>query len=144
MLFLVAGIIGWYISSFSISRTSEKRRKLFFIICFIGVMVVNFAVLIVIVSSSILFAAAIPTISIDDMIRGKIACAIARNYGCSSCGSEAERCLEWSVSDVIRILQTQSKTSAAIAAIFLVYAFGAFRFGFVMRRHIATYQIEYV
>lgn len=143
-LFFIAGLLGWYISSFSISRTSDKRKKMVVVVCFIGVMVVDFAVLATIFGNSVAFSAALPAISVDDVTRGNIACYYARNEGCSNCDAVSGKCPQWSPSDVMKVLQTQAKTSATLAAIVFVYAFGAFRFGFVMRKHIATYQIEYV
>jgi hypothetical protein len=55
-----------------------------------------------------------------------------------------EQCPEWSRSDVTRILQSQSKAGAALAAICLLYAIGSFRYGLTMRQHINEYMIEYV
>jgi hypothetical protein len=45
---------------------------------------------------------------------------------------------------VLRVLQTQYRSSAALAAIFIIYAISALRFGFLLRKHISLYQIDYV
>jgi len=95
-------------------------------------------------STSVTFAGALSSIPLDDSARGTIACYYAYNQACSNCDSETNRCPEWTSGDVVIVLQSQAKTSATFAAIFFVYAFGIFRFGFVLRKHIATYQIEYV
>ena len=54
------------------------------------------------------------------------------------------QCPEWTDSDILKVLQTQLKQSATLAAIFLIYAFSALRFGFILRSHVSRYQIEYV
>jgi len=42
------------------------------------------------------------------------------------------------------VLLTQLKQSAALAAIFFLYAFSALRFGFTLQSQISRYQIDYV
>jgi len=107
-------------------------------------MAVDFAVLIVIFGSSVAFSVVLPSVAVDDETRGDIACFHAGNIGCSNCDDVSNRCPEWTVSDVMKVLQNEAMSSATLAAIVSLYAFGAFRFGFVMRKHIATYRIEYV
>lgn len=80
--------------------------------------------------------------------RGDIACFIDNSGTCSQCESIEDvsvlRCPEWSSEDVRIVLQTQAKSSAALASIFLLYAVSALRFGFSMRKYILLYQIDYV
>ena len=51
---------------------------------------------------------------------------------------------EWTSQDVARIIQTQLKQSATLAAIFFLYAFSALRFGFSLRGSVSKYEIDYV
>ena len=81
---------------------------------------------------------------VDDDVRGSIACFLDQAGSCTGCDRESDRCPEWSNDDVTKVLQTQAKASAALAAIFLLYALSALRFGFNLRKHIAMYQIDYV
>jgi len=89
----------------------------------------------------------------------KIACLLDMDGSCTGCDSHVEVCPEWSKDDdalcdevcpewskddVERVLQTITKQSATIAAIFLVYALATLKYGFVLFRHVSRYQIEYV
>jgi hypothetical protein len=78
--------------------------------------------------------------------RARIACSIDTVDSCTLCGNRLglTECPEWSTEDVFKVLQTQLKQSATLAAIFLVYSLGALRFGFVLRKHVRQYQIDYV
>lgn len=102
-----------------------------------------FLLLIAIFSMSIVFAAWLGSTAISDELRGNVACFLD-GTSCTRCQFEVRRCPEWSDADVVSVIQTQAKSSATLAAIFFAYAFGAIRFGFKMRTHISTYQIEYV
>jgi len=53
-------------------------------------------------------------------------------------------CLEWTSQDVSKIIQTQLKQCATLAAICFIYAFSALRFGLDLRRAQSKYQIAYV
>lgn len=65
---------------------------------------------------------------------------------CTGCESNnpKEVCPEWSEGDVSRVLQTIMKQSATVAAIFLVYALITLRYGFLLLKHVSSYQIDYV
>ena len=52
--------------------------------------------------------------------------------------------IEWANGDVVRIIQTQLKQSATLAAIFFLYAISALRFGFSLRLTVSSYEIDYV
>ena len=54
------------------------------------------------------------------------------------------RCPEWTLDEVTKVLQSQLKQSATLAAIFIVYAVAVLRFGFVLRGHLSKYEIDYV
>ena len=53
-------------------------------------------------------------------------------------------CPEWEESEVVRVLQTQFKQSGTVAALMLLYAMSALRFGWALRKHIARYEIDYI
>lgn len=65
---------------------------------------------------------------------------------CTGCDSiyPDEICPEWSEGDVTRVLKTIMKQSATVAAIFLVYALTTLRYGFLLLKHVNSYQIDYV
>ena len=76
-----------------------------------------------------------------------IACGVDTADSCSNCDGSIEGmdlCPEWNLDDVTRVLQTQTKGSATLAIIFFLYSFSALRFGFVLRKHVTMYQIDYV
>jgi lysylphosphatidylglycerol synthetase-like protein (DUF2156 family) len=143
-LFLVGAITGWTIKAFSILSVQHKRQKLAAILIFIIAMGATLVALASIFAASIAFSVNLVNVPIDDETRGDIACFLDQAHGCTRCEEEVERCPEWSQADVTGVLQTQAKSSAALAAIFLVHASAALRFGFGLRKHIIMYQIDYV
>lgn len=145
-LFFAAALLGWYISAASILNARDKRRKALGINGFIMIMTMILILLSTIFAASIAFSVSLVDVPISDGTRGRIACIIDQAHSCTACDAEdfAERCPQWTTSDVTRVLQTQAKGSATMSAIFLLYAIAALRFGFNMRRHIAMYQIEFV
>jgi hypothetical protein len=84
-------------------------------------------------------------IKLSDVARGEIACLIGGG-SCSFCGNDAgkDECPEWTNDDILTIFKSQMTTAATMAAILMVYSVGPLRFGFVLRRHISTYEIDYV
>ena len=80
--------------------------------------------------------------------RANIACILDTSGSCTNCDNSNETlnlvCPEWTEEDVLKILRTVSKQSACLATMLLVYAFEALRFGFVLRRNLLQYQIDYV
>jgi hypothetical protein len=94
---------------------------------------------------SILLSSSIVNIPVNNKLRGEIACLIAAPT-CSFCNNDVGQteCPEWTETDVKIVLSSQLKSSAALAAIFMIYSVGALRFGFVLLRHISRYQIDYV
>jgi hypothetical protein len=83
--------------------------------------------------------------NIDNQTRGEIACTISA-ITCSSCDNNKgeQECPEWSEQDVSSVLKTTLKQLATLSAIFMLYSIGALRFGFVLRKHLSLYQIDYV
>lgn len=145
-LFLVAALLAWFLRSYSILSTRDKRTKLFGILAFIAVATLLFVILTTIFSACIVFSISLAESPITDLQRGNVACFIDQSGVCTFCGEEfgSNQCPEYSKDDITRILQTQGKSAAALAAIFLIYAAGSLRYGFNMKRHISNYQIDYV
>ena len=112
-----------------------------------GLVVVSFVLLVLmaaIFSTSIAFSISLDQIVISDAQRGSIACFIDQSGSCTDCEKIIGRCPEWSREEVTQILQNQTKASAALAAIFLVYAGSNLRHAFNLRSHIMNYEIDYV
>jgi len=64
--------------------------------------------------------------------------------GEGECDMDIAMCPEWTSQDVSKIIQTQLKQCATLAAICFIYAFSALRFGLDLRRAQSKYQIAYV
>ena len=107
-------------------------------------------------TASLIYSLDIVRVSFDEVRRGVIACYVDAAGSCSNCNcslaeveqdtcvSSEPQCPEWTSQDVSKIIQTQLKQSATLAAIFFIYAFSALRFGFGLRYSQAQYQIAYV
>jgi hypothetical protein len=145
-LFLVALLLGWFLSTFSIRSSLDKKNKSVAVVIFIGVMASNAVMLATIFVASIMFSGNLVQAPIDDSARGEVACFVDTADTCSNCDDPVpeNRCPEWNLYDVTRILQTQLKQSATLAAIFILYAISVLRFGFFLRKHLSLYQIDYV
>lgn len=145
-LFLVSGLLGWFISAFSILSNRDKRYKHISVILFIVLMVITSVILMIIFVASILYTVSLVDIKFGEDTLGQIACGVDTAGSCSNCdgASALRKCPEWNSDDVKAVLQTQTKGSATLAAIFFIYSFSASRFGFVLRQHITKYQIDYV
>jgi hypothetical protein len=145
-LFLVAALMGWFLSAVSIRSSADKRQKSVAVIVFIAVMAANTVVLGALFIASIIFSVDLVDSPIEESSRGPVACFVDRDVSCTKCESyipPSERCPEWPLDDVTRILGTQLKQSASLAAIFILYAIGVLRFGIGLRRHLGKYQIDY-
>ena len=143
-LFFLAAIIGWFISAKPVMSTRHKRNKLISIWAFIISMSIIIALLITIFSTCIAFSVSLVEVPISSSQRGDIACFLENSGSCTRCEEETNRCPEWTTEDVTKIIQTQAKASASLAAMLMLYAFSALRFGIGLRTHIRMYQIEYV
>jgi hypothetical protein len=142
-LFFLAAMLAWHINAVSIRSTRDKRWKSVAILAFIFLMVSLLVMLITIFTASILFSVDIADVFLGPN-RGDFACFLDRSGSCSRCDELVGRCPEWSTEDVKKVLQSQAKSSATLAAMFLIYAGSAIRFGFNLRRHNSMYQIDYV
>ena len=83
---------------------------------------------------------------LSDDERGILACTIDTVQSCSSCYNRIglTKCPEWTTDEVIKVMQSQLKQSASLAAIVFLYSMGSIRFGVMLRKHILSYQIDYV
>jgi hypothetical protein len=102
-------------------------------------------------TASLAYSLDIVKVELKDDLRGTIACYVDAVGSCSNCKCLVEACSpevvicpEWTTQDVSKIMQTQLKQSATLAAIFFIYAFSALRFGFVLCKAQSKYQIAYV
>lgn len=146
LTFFISGLLGWFISAFSILNSRDKRNKICAVLLFITLMMGTILLIGTIFSASIAWSVNLVTYPITDDLRGIISCSIDTATSCSQCNNpfDLRECPEWSTEDVVRILRTQLKQSATLAAIVLIYSVGSLRFGFILRKHIASYQIDYV
>ena len=145
-LFFLAMILGWFLSAFSIRSSLDKKYKSVAVIIFIITMAAAAIIQIAILGASVVFAGNLVQAPIDDSQRGEVACFVDKDTTCTNCDDPVpeNRCPEWTLDDVTRILQTQLKQSATLAAIFVLYAISALQFGLVLRKHLSLYQIDYV
>ena len=145
-LFLVALIMGWYLSAYTIRNHADKQSKNVAVVIMIAMMAANVVMLVTIFVASITVSSDLIHTPLDQSQRGQVACRVDRNVTCTACDAPdaANRCPEWSLGEVTTILQTQLKQSATLASIFVLYAISVFRFGVTLRRHLSLYQIDYV
>jgi hypothetical protein len=150
--FLVAALLGWFISGYSVLNSRDKQHKKIAVSLFITTIILTIFFVGAIFAASVVFSVDIVDYGINDDDRGQIACSVDTANSCTNCfdkndinnRNEMRQCPEWTDSDILKVLQTQLKQSATLAAIFLIYAFSALRFGFILRSHVSRYQIEYV
>lgn len=145
-LFFVSAIVGWYIGAKPVMNTRHKRNKLISIWAFIIMMICILILLTTIFATCIAFSVSLVDVPISESQRGDVACFLDESGSCTLCddANRSNRCPEWSIPDVTKVIQTQAKASASLAAILMLYALSALRFGLGLRRHIRMYQIEYV
>lgn len=148
-LFSISAIVGWYISAKPVMSTRHKRNKLISIWAFIIMLVCILILLTTIFATCIAFSVSLVEVPISETQRGDIACFLDESGSCTLCGDgeyeyRSDRCPEWSIADVTKVIQTQAKASASLAAMLMLYALSALRFGLGLRTHIRMYQIEYV
>jgi hypothetical protein len=143
-MFSLAAVLALLLRSFKILNTRDKQRKSLAIVGFIILSISIVLVLTAVFSACIAFSLSFEELPVSDTIRGKIACFIDQSGSCSGCDSAGPRCPEWSNDNVTRIIQSQAKAGASLAGIFLMYAFGALRYGLALRTHMSNYMIDYV
>lgn len=145
-LFLVALLLGWFLSAFTIRNNIDKNNKNVAVLIVIGVMAANTVMLAAIFVASIMFSGNLLITPIDQSARGQVACFVDRGVSCTCCDCEITEdvCPEWTLEEVTKILQSQLKQSGTLAAIFILYSISVLRFSFVLRKHLTLYQIDYV
>lgn len=126
------------------TKARHKRRKVVAIYCFIGCLLLAVGTLVAVLCVSVAFSSSVSLKTLSDSTRGDVACFFNTGKSCTRCDEDVRRCPEWTEQDAASVLETQGKSSATLAAIFTVYALGSIQFGFNIRKHISTYQIEYV
>jgi hypothetical protein len=119
-LFFIEATIAGFLRSFSILSTTDKRRKMIAIIIFILIAISLLIMITTIFAASIAFSLSLQENPISDTLRGEIACFIDQSGSCTRCDDDVGRCPEWGKEDITKILQTQAKTGAAFAAVFVV------------------------
>lgn len=142
--FTLAALIGIVLKCYPVLNTRQKKVKQSLIVLFIIMVVLTIFTVAVVFTTSLIYSLNIVDLPLTRY--SDIACSLDVDGTCTGCDSSIpeEVCPEWSKDDVARVLQTITKQSATIAAIFLVYALATLRHGFVLFRHVSRYQIEYV
>jgi len=152
--FTLSALLGWFISWKTVFSIRDKMHKKVAVYGFIVMMVLTIFAVASIFTASLIFSLNIAPVDFDDENRGIIACFIDAANSCTCCDDDNgddvvvtncdKKCPEWTTQDVARIIQTQLKQSATLAAIFVLYAFSALRFGFSLRTAVSKYEIDYV
>lgn len=141
-LFLIALLMGWILSAFSIRSNVDKQNKSNAALILVVVLFINAFVLLTIMMSSIVWSR---NLDLDDGERGSIACTL-NNSECTNCDDRiaAFRCPEWNFEEITNIVCRQLIQSAVMAAIFILYDLNVMIHGFNLRKHLSMYQIDYV
>lgn len=144
-LYAFASILGYSISRFAILNARDKQTKNFMVLSFIVVMTLTLCSVAAVFVGSVILSTSYVDSTMNYTLRGSLACSISAG-SCSYCDNDKglPECPEWSESDVSAVLKSQLKSSATIACLFMFYSLGALRFGFLLRKHISNYQIDYV
>jgi len=142
--FTLLALVGIVLKCYPVLNTKQKKVKQGMIVLFIVVIILTIFAVSVVFVVSLIYSLSIVDLPLTRY--SEIACALDVDGSCTGCDSSYEElvCPEWTKDDVARVLQTMTKQSATIAAIFLVYALATLRYGFVLFRHVSRYQIEYV
>ena len=145
--FFLGSLLSWYIATFRILNSRDKTNKSIAVLLFVIIMVVTACLVAAIFVVSIIYGVTfIVRLKISDNERGILACTIDTVQSCSSCynRTDSPKCPEWTTAEVIKVMQSQLKQSASLAVIVFLYSMGSIRFGFMLRKHISSYQIDYV
>lgn len=148
--FLITAVLGWGIANVPVMSAAHKRRQLFAVLMFICTVVLTIISVSAIFCASLIYSSTLLDLDLTSEEVSQIACIIDTVNSCSGCNEDNNAtlsipvCPEWSEDDVVRVICTQLKQSAIMAAIFFIYALSALKFGFILRNHIKAYQIDYV
>jgi hypothetical protein len=137
--------VGLFLKFYSVLNRRQRRFKQGVVVLFIFTLVLTVTGVATIFATSLIYSLNIVDLPLENY--SDIACYLDTDDSCTGCNSDdpnTQRCPEWSMLDVKSVLQTTLKQSAALAAIFLVYALITLRHGFLLFRHVSRYQIEYV
>jgi hypothetical protein len=142
--FTLAAFVGIVLKCYPVLNTRQKKVKQGMIVLFIAVIILTIFAVAVVFATSLIYSLNVVSLPLANY--NEIACSLDGDGSCTGCQSNdpKEWCPEWSNADVSRVLQTVTKQSATIAAIFLVYALATLRYGFVLFSHVSRYHIEYV
>jgi hypothetical protein len=113
---------------------------------FIGCLVSAGILLVVSFALTVAFSFYLGEVSISESTRAAIGCFFNEDcHGCNIPSMPPEKvCTSFTEADVDSIVRTQCKSVATLSVIFMIYCWSLIRFGFLIRKHLATYQIEYV
>lgn len=150
--FFLSAWLGWFISYKTVLDVRDKMHKQLSVYAFIGMIVVAIISLGSIFIASLLHSVDLVYIDLDEKLRATIACYVGTVNSCTNCEAltsnitlhVSEICTEWNREDVLKIMQTQLKQSASLAAIMLMYALTALRFGFRLKSIVSSYEVDYV
>lgn len=146
--FTLLALVGLVLKCYPVLNTRQKKVKLSMIRFFLVLIILTIFAVAVVFATSLIYSLSIVDLPLTQ--HSEIACALDMDGSCTGCHppsstqEDVEVCPEWSKEDVAKVLQTITKQSATIAAIFLVYALSTLKYGFVLFRHVSRYQIEYV
>jgi hypothetical protein len=142
--FTLAAIMGVSLKLYTVLNKRQKKCKQGLVLAFILTVVVTIFSVTTIFATSIIYSLNI--IKIPTNAYHQIACMLDTGGSCTGCDATnpVDVCPEWSESDVVRVIQTIMKQSATAAASFFVYSSIALRYGFLLFRHVSSYQIDYV
>jgi uncharacterized BrkB/YihY/UPF0761 family membrane protein len=135
-----------YIDSATIEKTSHKRKQLAAVWLFIGCLIAATFLLVVSFVATLTFSIYLGHTSVDENTRASAACFFDGDcYGCQDPQLPLEDvCTSFSEDNIDKIIRTECKSVVTLSVIFMVYCWTLIRFGFTIRKHLATYQIEYV
>lgn len=145
-LFLLAAILGWFISQSPILNARSKQRKHSCILLFMALILISVILLIYVLITSIYYSFRLVKNDLTEDQRGALACAAGTTETCTNCNDleSGPVCPQWTLDQVTRVLQAQVRQIITLAGMFLLYAISSIRFGFIMRKHLILYEIDYV
>jgi len=142
-LFALASLLSLLIARLSIYNTAQKWRKFLAIFCFIIVSVLLVVFLVIIFVGSIYLSSYLRGATVPDNARGSFACAVDKGRSCTMCDASSGQCPEWTSNDVLRVLRSQTKASASLSGIYLIYTWKIIQFGVNLWKVNQSYQIGF-